>query len=357
MSHPNQFSVIDHYGGDQLRTSEDPLTLRPWCPQYYLHILSCLKTHLAPCGLHFIVTWNISRLPFTGTHVVVMLIGDERSQIPAYATKVLATFRNGTQTLQWPHRPSQIGYLLWLLKFVRVLRDIAIRIRRSLKFRCPLRPPNNVFTIPLGAMTPCGVEPEPLTARKVDISLFASVGQFWSVGPLRIPYRPKTLLRNAAFEALHQTNQKNPQLNIETGCQDNPCWGPPLPLKDYPQMLRDTKICPCPSGNFTETFRHYEAVQAGCIVISEPPPNEWYFNNHPFITIERWEHLPMTIASLLSDPHAMQRHSDASLRWWNEQVCPEAVAKTMFTALLQCKPDICASPSHITFTGPQVAGP
>lgn len=38
-----------------------------------------------------------------------------------------------------------------------------------------------------------------------------------------------------------------------------------LEFKDYMELLNNTVFAPCPSGNNPETFRHYEALEMGCI--------------------------------------------------------------------------------------------
>jgi|GEM_PF-6267628 len=339
----NLYSVVNHYDGDRLLTQQDPRKLLPQCPPYHVEILDALHGATAPIGLHFIVTWDSTVIPISGDKVIVLLLGDERSQIPAYAGDVLAVFRNGTQSLQWPQVPWKAGFYLWLLKSFRLCRDLIMRASRRIRLGVPLTAPCNVFTIPLGPSAPLPDTQTDFADRVCDLALYATAAEPLRIGTIAQLGRPKTVLRTQAFRALELIKKEQPGLVISMGCDDNQVWGKALSPRDYATLLFRTKVCPCPGGNFMETFRHYEAARAGCVIVSDPPPNEWYFKRHPFLIVNNWDELPEMVTSLFATPDDIKLHAEASRKWWENAVSPKAVASYILQNLLQCVPDLALS--------------
>ena len=94
-------------------------------------------------------------------------------------------------------------------------------------------------------------------------------------------------------------------------------------VKTFSQMLYDSKIAICPSGFYSpETCRHFEAMRAGCIVISEPLPDHYCYTGSPMIFLDSWKDLRKTVESLLSDPDRLHELHEKTLDWW-ENVCSE----------------------------------
>jgi hypothetical protein len=92
----------------------------------------------------------------------------------------------------------------------------------------------------------------------------------------------------------------------------------------YSELLAQTRICLVPRGNSPETFRYFEALRAGCIVVCEPLPDHWFYRGAPTITVRRWNQLGDVLAPLLDDPDTAERYHRASLSWW-ETRCSEPV--------------------------------
>ena len=63
--------------------------------RYFGHVLRNVDVLLGPRGLDFYVIWHLDSLPVRGRNVVVIMVGDERYQVPSYAGDVLAVFKTG----------------------------------------------------------------------------------------------------------------------------------------------------------------------------------------------------------------------------------------------------------------------
>src|SRR5690554_3749169 len=57
--------------------------------------------------------------------------------------------------------------------------------------------------------------------------------------------------------------------------------------QEYGEVLRNSKIVLCPRGfESVESFRHFEAMRAGCVVVSEKLPQNYLYKNSPIIEVE-----------------------------------------------------------------------
>lgn len=99
-----------------------------------------------------------------------------------------------------------------------------------------------------------------------------------------------------------------------------------LPHQEYYQLMSEAKFVPCPAGNhMPDTFRIYEALEAGCIPIADSKPsgkypgNFWYnlFGSEPpFPVIEEWE----SVQDVINDwmPRWKQKANEIQ-SWWAKQ--------------------------------------
>lgn len=88
----------------------------------------------------------------------------------------------------------------------------------------------------------------------------------------------------------------------------------------YRELLDDSIFIPCPAGNGNlDSFRFYEALEAGCIPIVERRAGFDYFTMllgpHPIPTIEHWNEAPAIIAELLRND-GVEELRDVCYRWW-----------------------------------------
>jgi hypothetical protein len=89
----------------------------------------------------------------------------------------------------------------------------------------------------------------------------------------------------------------------------------------------NAKIIPCPRGNFDETYRLLEAAKSGCVIVSEPLPNRWYYHDAPVIQVRSWSDLPAVLQALDREPERLRELSARTRRWWDESLSEQAVAR------------------------------
>ncbi len=103
-----------------------------------------------------------------------------------------------------------------------------------------------------------------------------------------------------------------------------------LDASEYSKMIANTKLVLCPGGSVSvESFRLYEAMMQGCIVITEQLPERSLFKKCPVIQIKNWKDTSGLIKSLLADPINMQELSQATLDWYHAHASPEVIGKNI----------------------------
>jgi hypothetical protein len=94
-----------------------------------------------------------------------------------------------------------------------------------------------------------------------------------------------------------------------------------MPRPEYHALLDDTVFAPCPMGNaMLETWRFYEALEAGCIPIVEARPWMHYYERllgpHPIPTVYRWSQARSLIHALSKDPEPLKVLQRRIASWW-----------------------------------------
>lgn len=111
-------------------------------------------------------------------------------------------------------------------------------------------------------------------------------------------------------------------------------FGSGLNRDEYNKVLYNSKIVICPYGAVTpETFRHYEAMRAGCVIITLKMPEVFPFQNAPIIQLNNWDELVPTIKSLLEDQSKLENFHAATLDWWRTKCSEDAVARYVIEKL------------------------
>ena len=99
--------------------------------------------------------------------------------------------------------------------------------------------------------------------------------------------------------------------------------------EEYSQKLHDAKVVVCPAGNVSmETFRHYEAMRSGAIVVSPKLPNTKIYKDAAICQIEEWEdNVGDAIMDLLSDIDMLQLVQERQQQTYNNRFTAKSVAK------------------------------
>jgi hypothetical protein len=141
---------------------------------------------------------------------------------------------------------------------------------------------------------------------------------------IRIPFIKKQLIKSVKKEYI-----PNSFINFTTGFKDG------LPPDEYKKCLLNSKIVFCPKGFIsTETFRHLEAMAAGCVVISEKLPETALYKDCPIIQVSNWKEGIIAANKLLSDTVGLDELQKSSIDFWQKNYSDTAIAKYVGTHLL-----------------------
>ena len=125
------------------------------------------------------------------------------------------------------------------------------------------------------------------------------------------------------FQDMPKSKRPNLDFNITRGFNTGLCG------KEYSQKLHDAKIVVCPAGNVSmETFRHYEAMRSGAIVVSPKLPGTKIYKDAAICQVDDWEgNVGDTIMDLLSDSDMLQLVQDRQQQTYNNRFTATSVAK------------------------------
>lgn len=178
----------------------------------------------------------------------------------------------------------------------------------------------NIFFLPLGYkadFTKTGM-PKPAAARKY----------LWSFAGDN-----KKLTRAEMLSAMGNLTGGHTHLSSGFGSTDA------LPTDAYRALLDETVFAPAPSGwSNLETFRVYEALEAGCIPIVEKRPKFDYFTTllgaHPMPTVEAWVDA-VDLINQLQQSGKTEHVRMACMDWWRDykSTLTESVAGFVSRAL------------------------
>jgi hypothetical protein len=322
---------------------EDPIS---WCPadanetlnincKYFSKAFEAMEKSLEESGLIFYLTSDTKRLPSYGQNVVAVVREDEWSRIPTYFHKVRAVFKcYGTHPPLGGNpflKPSYLN-LLALLKFVKawvtrlpsLLKYASARLS-SLLLKVGEVPP--VYDIPLGYFNQLDLPIKDIEARRYDVSFAGSIVHEpyskWSLK--RLLGTPKSVSRRKMIAALEKIAKKHQEFKIKLSVTPNLQVARSADARSYSRELMDTKICLVPRGGSLETYRFFEALRYGCVVVTEALPSRWFYDGAPAVRVEDWNDVERILKKLLEDEQLLQREHQRTLEWWRTKCSEEAV--------------------------------
>lgn len=309
--------------------------VRPDCI-YWGKVFETVDQSLEVSGLTFYLTWNTRSLPSYGQNIVAVILGDEKDCIPTYFHKVKAVFKcyGTTPILGFDlfSKPSPLK-LLTLLHFLRNwmsnlpgLLNYKFQKLKSLYSKSGKLPP--IYELPLGYYNQLDLPIKDLEKRPYDVFFAGSILHGLSFKtPLA---NPKGLSRKQMVTNLQAFKENHPDFNIELDITSgfisaNSIKKPDM--ENYSEKMMNTKICLVPRGASFETFRFFEGLRYGCIVIAEALPSRWFYDGSPAIRVKDWSELGEVLEKLLSNQSLLQEKHQESLSWWQTK-CSEAAVGT-----------------------------
>ena len=104
--------------------------------------------------------------------------------------------------------------------------------------------------------------------------------------------------------------------------------------QEYGEVLRNSKIVLCPRGfDSVESFRHFEAMRAGCVVVSEKLPRNYLYKGSPIIEVENWADGLRLVEDLLKNESELERIQREVVDWWNTKCSEKATARFIARSL------------------------
>ncbi len=343
LQHQDSPVAWDPYASDSSITIHDA---------YFGGVFRTLESLLDLSGLTVYLTWDLESLPTYGTDVVAVVLGDEWCRIPAYQDDVLAVFKcYGTR----PNLPTSAvlppTYLrllttlqqgrLHAYRLPGLLRQAGRRMRNWLRGETTS---NTVYPIPLGYANQTDLPVRPLSERSVDLFFAGSLSHnrhpVWS--PLHWLRSPKHVAREQMVAQATRLQDHHPEINVQLnvtsdfaphalmyGRQDAEV----LDADQYSALMMDSQICLAPRGTSPETFRFFEGLRAGCIVVTDVLPRHWFYEGSPALEIGDWRNLEDLVLPLLRSPDRLAALHEESLLWWRERCSETALAAYMADVL------------------------
>lgn len=107
-----------------------------------------------------------------------------------------------------------------------------------------------------------------------------------------------------------------------------------LKPETYGHLIANSKIVLCPKGSKSaESFRHNEAMRAGCVIVSEKLPRNHFYKDSPIIQVDNWTEGLQKTSELLNDEVELEKISYATQIWWRDKCSSEAVSRFVFSKI------------------------
>ena len=187
---------------------------------------------------------------------------------------------------------------------------------------------DNLFSLPLGYNGNIIEETEhiqailPIDERPVDV--------FFS-GHMSSKNRYASMINNITY---FKNNPRRKQYNFDFNITGGFMLG--FKGKDYYSKLYNSKIVFCPPGNISnETYRFYESMMCGCVIVGPTIPNTNIYKNIEVIQVDDFANKGAeTVLDLLEDTKKMRLLQKKSIDYWKQHLSHDAVADYILSKVL-----------------------
>jgi hypothetical protein len=333
----HRFFSWDGPQGDLIELPNSPVwrenMLSEW--RYPLAVLAEATKELRDESLDFYFTKDAKTLPQYGKHVVSILWQEERCKVPAYSRHVRGVIRcMQAKPFLGFHPHLGINRYDAVLIF-QYARDCFINFRSRYQLH---RPPANwparihdsprVMTIPLGYHSQKDLPQIPMRERNLDAFFTGEIDTHVPKSDYRYwTSSSKTQARKQLWTALLRL-KKDPRWRIEMGDIAGGEGTPRGPgFDNYSHNMMNSRICLAPRGTVAESYRFYEGLRAGCLVICNRLPPEPFLEGAPVIQIDNWKELPRLMQKYARDLDALEHYRCASLEFWNTRLSEPVIGR------------------------------
>jgi hypothetical protein len=284
---------------------------------------------------------GVPNLPTCGNDVVAIVLLDEGCLIPPYLGQIKFVFKT------YGFRPWLGGFgrgrmtVLLLMKYVKDYTKWLAHLGRFMyqnsKFCVPRQ---GRMVVPLGYAGQADLPLKPFPARRYLVSFLGSIEHY---GP-DYCHRLSPRAWFGAPKILARSRMAGSVLKIASELPDEVFFESTSSFHDsvltdgrrYSEIMANTKICLAPRGASVETYRFFEALRYGCIVICDRMPSHWFYTGCPAIQLEDWRDLPTLVKALTRDPRHMMKLHSKSVEWWKSVCSEKAVAAAITRSLQSC---------------------
>ncbi len=340
----HRFFMDSTYAGDGERLRE--IAPPPWTSdlpaefRYPYDVLERALPDVQAEGLRFLFTKEAYFLPEYGPQVVPVLLQEERCKVPVYGRHVRAVLRN---LLTYPflgYRPSRVltkGFtrLEAVLTF-EYLRDTytSRRARQALAhppsdFPAPIRRDPRTIRLPLGYHSQVAVPQVAMAERELDTFFVGQVKEWVPPGSYRrYISSSKMEARKQIWTVLRQLQQEG-KWRMDLGdiaADQNKAAG--AAFGSYSEKMMQSRVCVAPRGSMADTFRAFEGLRAGCLVVANPlPKDDFLFPGAPLLIVDHWREIRGILERYARDTNALEEWRARSLAWWDDRLRPEVLAR------------------------------
>jgi hypothetical protein len=308
---------------------------------YFRRVFQVLEQVGGDRDFTFYLTNDIERLPSYGSEVVAIVVGDDHCRIPFYLHKVAAVFKNcgtrprlGCHPVREPSLVNLLSLLVFARRCLKYLPGLAYyggglisgKRRRFAPFR----------EIPLGTANQEIVPLREFDARATTLYFAGSVTHSYlpsRASAIKDFLGPKRAARVAMLRNLSAVSERHPGLSVEVAVASDYDEAIHSDGLSYSEQLMDARIALVPRGACPQTFRFFQAMRAGCVVITDVVPAQRFFVGAPAVRLKRWSELEDTVQTLLADPELLEARHRQALDWWSKYCSEEAVGQYIAAVL------------------------
>jgi len=306
--------------------------------RYPYDVLELALAQVAAQGLNFYFTKNAYSLPEYGPHVVAVLLQEERCKVPVYGRHVRATLRNlETRPALCCRLHRRIGRLEAVLLF-EYARDweTHLKSRRAARARAraaaPLLAEPMVITLPLGYHSQDPVPQRPMLERPLDLFFSGEIRHAlprWDYR--RLTSTSKFIARAQLWGELTRLARRG-RWRLDLGAVGSRDAGAAR-FASYSEKMMHTRICVAPRGSVAETYRAYEGLRAGCLVVTNRVPPRCALAGAPLLQVDHWRELEEILEHYTARIDRLEAARRASLAWWEAHAAVAAQARQVAAAL------------------------
>jgi hypothetical protein len=304
----------------------------PWTPalpaemRYPYNVLEAALPHVSAEGLHFYFTKDAYRLPTYGRNVVGVLLQEERCKVPVYGRHVRAVIRN---LLTYPflgYRPHLGFNRLDAILTFEFIRDsyTSLRARYALahppaSFPAPVRREPRTIRLPLGYHSQVEVPQIAMADRPLDTFFAGQISETIPSGSYKhYTSTSKLQARRQIWRALRELQQQGKwNMDLEDLAADQ---------QRYSEKMMRSRICVAPRGSMADSYRAFEGLRAGCLVVANRlPKDEFLYPHAPLLIVDHWGEFGGILERYARDIDTLEEWRARSLAWWHNRLRPEVI--------------------------------